>query len=59
MIVGPFGVPLIFFWGEGNKDWIDAFIKETIKFYHDDLDWEPIPKLLELDADSTIRYNKH
>ena len=51
MIVGPFGVPLIFFWGEGNKEWIDAFIKESIKFYYEELDWEPIPWLLEQDAE--------
>lgn len=58
MIVGPFGVPLIFFRGEGNKERIDAFVKETIKFYFEELDWEPIPRLLEQDAEVNIRHNK-
>ena len=56
--MGPFGIPLIFFRGEGNKERIDAFVKETLKFYYEDLDREPIPKLLEMDADHSIRGNK-
>jgi hypothetical protein len=52
VIVGPNGIPLLFMKGEGNWDRIDVFIREAYRFYIEDLDKEPIPRMLECEAEA-------